>query len=111
MTVAAKTADDIALEPFYEKVLARIRRDLDLEVVPLDPDLADVRVPEKKIHVRSAIWRAKNFRKITVQRFTNETPAMDTLNMGLYPELNSSAYSGNRARHHHSHPCDAPVRR
>jgi hypothetical protein len=87
MTVEAQTSVDIGLEPFYEKIMARLNHSLTLESMPLDSDLAEVRVEDKKIHVRSAIWQADKFRKITVQRFTNETPAMDTLNMGFYPEL------------------------
>jgi hypothetical protein len=70
----------------FERLLQRIREQVELQPIALAPDLAAAEGSGRAMQLRSYNWRASQFSKITVMQSSVEIPPMDQLNAIFYPD-------------------------
>jgi len=74
------------MEAAFQSLLARVSRDLPLEPVPLDPELAEPKSLLKILRARHMNWRAPGYRKIFGMRFSVRVPSLEQMNFIVYPQ-------------------------
>jgi hypothetical protein len=74
------------METAFQAALDRVRTRVAIEPIALDPDLAEPKSFLKILRARHWNWRAERFRKIFGMRFNVRVPALDQMNLILYPE-------------------------
>ncbi|MBM4196335.1 MAG: hypothetical protein FJ197_04440 [Gammaproteobacteria bacterium] len=83
--------DDVALANFdveaaLRMTLARLDARLPLTPITVDPELAEPKSFLKILKARHMNWTAPRLRKIFAMRFTVKLPALDQMNLIVYPE-------------------------
>ena len=61
---------------------------LDLEPVPLPPEISHIALPLRLLELHCYNWRAEKVRKIYFMRMKVTVPSLDIFGMALYPESN-----------------------
>ena len=69
-----------------EALMDRLRQDVDLEPMTLDPALTAQDAYQRPMQLNCFNWRAERFAKISVMQTSVEVPAMNQLNSIFYPQ-------------------------
>jgi hypothetical protein len=83
---AAVNTDEIDVERAFVNVVQKIDAHFPLSPLPVAPELAEPSSFLKILKARHQNWQAPGFRKIFGMRFTVKLPALDQMNVIIYPQ-------------------------
>ncbi len=69
-----------------EALMDRLRREVDLESIALDPALTAPEAYQRPMQLNCFNWRAERFTKISIMQTSVEVPPMNQLNSIFYPQ-------------------------
>ena len=69
----------------FELLINQVRNRLELEEIPIAPELAAPQTNERGVRIRSYNWSADRFEKISMMDTLVEVPPMNQLNSMFYP--------------------------